>query len=170
MSLADSVERTWSHNSLVTGLQDRFGHLVHELAKFGVVGAVAYLVDLITFNVLRSGAMDDRPLTAKIISTVAATTVAFVGNRHWTFRHRERAGLRREYVLFFVLNAVGLAIALGCLGVSHYLLNFTSPLADNISANVIGMALGTVFRFWSYRRFVFPAIPVLEPRVESVPA
>ena len=63
--------------------------------------------------------------------------------------------MRKEYTLFFGFNAVGLAIALGCLGISHYLLDLTSPLADNVSANLIGMALGTVFRFWAYRRFVF---------------
>ena len=30
------------------------------------------------------------------------------------------------------------------------------PIADNVSANVIGLGLGTLFRFWSYRRWVFP--------------
>jgi len=145
--------------ALGAALRDRFGHLVHELAKFGVVGAVAYLVDLSTFNALRNGVLSDRPITAKFISTVVATTVAYFGNRHWTFRARERQGLRKEYVMFFGFNAVGLAIALGCLGTSHYLLRLTSPLADNISANVIGMGLGTIFRFWSYRRFVFLAVP-----------
>jgi putative flippase GtrA len=116
--------------------------------------------------------MHDRPLTAKVISTILATSVAFAGNRQWTFRHRERAGLRREYMLFFVLNAVGLAIALSCLGVSHYLLDFTSPLADNISANGVGMVLGTMFRFWSYRKFVFtaPALSKAEPSADPIAA
>lgn len=148
--------------SFVGALRARFEHLFHELAKFGVVGAVAYVVDVVVFNVLRSGALEDKPLTAKIVSTVLATTVAFIGNRQWTFRHRQRTNMRREYVLFFVLNAVGLAIALSCLAISHYVLGFTSPLADNISANVVGMAFGTLFRFWSYRRFVFTA-PALPP-------
>lgn len=152
----------------VRSLYARVEHLIHELAKFGVVGAIAFVVDVGTFNLLRNGAMDDRPLTAKVISTVLATTVAFAGNRQWTFRHRERSTLRREYALFFGLNAVALGIALGCLGVSHYLLNFTSPLADNISANVVGMALGTMFRFWSYRRFVFTA-PVTTSAQPSEP-
>ncbi|MGQ0844485.1 MAG: GtrA family protein [Sporichthyaceae bacterium] len=157
------TEPALSGNFLVKAVRERFGHLFHELAKFGVVGAVAYLVDIVTFNVLSQTVLDGRPLTAKIFSTVLATTVAFVGNRQWTFRHRARQDLRREYVLFFALNAVALAIALACLGISHYVLNFTSPLADNISANVIGMLLGTVFRFWTYRRFVFTEIaPVAE--------
>ncbi|HUR74969.1 MAG TPA: GtrA family protein [Sporichthya sp.] len=162
-----------SARDLVRSLYGRVEHLVHELAKFGIVGAIAFVVDVGTFNLLRNGALQDRPLTAKVISTVLATTVAFAGNRQWTFRHRERAGLRREYTLFFVLNAVGLAIALSCLGISHYLLDFTSPLADNISANGFGMAFGTMFRFWSYRKFVFttPAAPAQEePRADPVAA
>lgn len=161
-----------SARTLVRPLYGRVEHLLHELAKFGVVGAVAFLVDVGTFNLLRHGSMADRPLTAKIISTLLATTVAFFGNRAWTFRHRERAGLRREYMLFFVLNAIGLAISLAFLAFSHYLLGLTSPLADNISTNVIGMAFATAFRFWSYRRFVFtaPAEPAAEPVTEPLAA
>ena len=165
MSFARPLENTWL-SGLNQAVRDRFGHLVHELAKFGVVGAIAYIVDLGTFNALRSGVLSDKPLTAKLISTVLATTVAYFGNRQWTFRHRERQGMRKEYTLFFGFNAVGLAIALGCLGTSHYVLNLTSSLADNVSANVVGMALGTIFRFWAYRRFVFieaEAPPTAEP-------
>jgi putative flippase GtrA len=59
-------------------------------------------------------------------------------------------------MLFFLLNGVGLGIALACLGFSRYVLGLSGPLADNLAANVIGLALGTLFRFWSYRRWVFP--------------
>jgi putative flippase GtrA len=134
-------------------LHDSAGRLVHELVKFGMVGAVALVVDVGLFNLFLH--LTDKPLTSKTISTIVATTVAYAGNRLWTFRHRSRSGIRREYTLFFLLNGVGLAIALGCLAISHYLLGFTSRLADNIAANVIGLVLGTAFRFWSYRRWVF---------------
>lgn len=133
----------------------RLGHLVRELMKFGVVGGVAFVVDIGLFNLLLHAT--DKPLTSKSISTVAATTVAYVGNRHWTFRRRDRSGVRREYTLFFLLNGVGLAIALTCLAISHYLLGFTGRLADNVAANGVGLALATTFRFWSYRRWVFRA-------------
>jgi putative flippase GtrA len=137
-------------------LHDRLGHLVRELMKFGMVGLVALTVDIALFNLLLH--QTGKPLTSKTLSTVVATTVAYIGNRVWTFRRRSRSGVGREYALFFLLNGVGLAIALGCLAISHYLLGFTSRLADNIAANVVGLFLGTTFRFWSYRRFVFPAL------------
>ena len=146
--------------SLLRSLYARVEHLVHEVAKFGIVGLVALVVDVGLFNLLRfaggEGPMYDKPLTAKIVSVSVATTVAYFGNRYWTFRHRGRTSFGREYLLFFVLNGVGLAISVGCLWLSHYALGFTSPVADNISANVIGLGLGTRFRFWSYRRWVFP--------------
>ena len=62
----------------------------------------------------------------------------------------------REYPIFFIVNAIGMGIALACLAVCHYVLGLTSPLADNVSANGVGLLLGSGFRFWAYRRFVFP--------------
>ncbi|HEY0698921.1 MAG TPA: GtrA family protein [Micromonospora sp.] len=141
-------------------LLDRFGHLIHELGKFGAVGGVAFVVDLAIFNFAISAWGMER-LTAKTLATVLAATIAFLGNRFWTWRHRERSGMAREYFLYFFFNTVGLGIGLACLAISHYLLGsiwpsvFKSLLADNISANLVGAALGTLFRFWSYRRFVF---------------
>jgi len=131
-----------------------------ELSKFGVIGLVAYVIDLTVFNLLRfagsEGPLYDKPLTAKVFSVLVATTFAYFGNRHWTFKDRTRSSFRREYTLFFVFNAVGMVIALSCLGISHYVLGFESALADNISANVIGLVLGTIFRFWGYHNWVFP--------------
>jgi putative flippase GtrA len=146
--------------ALTRSVWARADRLLHEIAKFGVVGIGAFVIDIGLFNLLRfaggEGPMYDKPLTAKVVSVVVATTFAYFGNRYWTFRHRGRTSFGREYVLFFVLNGVGLAISVGCLWFSHYALGLTSALADNISANVVGIALGTMFRFWSYRRWVFP--------------
>jgi putative flippase GtrA len=153
-------ETTPSRRGLVRGLIDQVDKLWHEVAKFGVVGAFAFVIDVGLFNLLRfaggEGPMYDKPLTAKVVSVALATTFAYFGNRYWTFRHRGRTSFHREYLLFFVLNGVGMAISVGCLWISHYLLGFTGAVADNISANVIGLGLGTLFRFWSYRRWVFP--------------
>ena len=133
----------------------------HEFAKFGVIGFLGFLIDVGLFNYLRfqggQGVLFDKPLTAKVISVSVATTFSYFANRHWTFRHRQRTSFFREYGLFVILATAGMAIALGCLWVSHYLLEFKSPLADNLSANGVGLVLGTAFRFWSYRKWVFLA-------------
>jgi putative flippase GtrA len=136
------------------------GLLWREVIKFGVVGGVAYVVDIAVFNLLRFGPgelLGDKPLTAKAVSVAVATCVAWYGNRQWTFRRRRTAAPVRELVQFFVINAIGLAIGLACLFVSHYVLGLRSPLADNVSANGVGLVLSTLFRFWAYRRFVFTA-------------
>lgn len=138
----------------VGGLYRRWQQLVHELAKFGVVGLVAYIIDVTLFNLLDNGA-GLGPLTAKTLSTIVAATFAYFANRHWSFTHRARTGLRREYSIFIVVSAVGLLIALACLGFGYYVLGQTSPLARNFWGNIIGTGLGTIFRFWAYKRFVF---------------
>lgn len=148
---------------------DRFEHLIHEVGKFGVVGAITFLVDFSLFN-LFDEILGFETLTAKTISTAVAATLAFIGNRYWTWRHRERSGLGREYGLYFLFNAVGLAIGLACLGICYYGLGsiwpvFQTVLAKNISGILIGTALGSLFRFWAYRRFVFVAAPVATPTV-----
>jgi putative flippase GtrA len=130
----------------------RFEHLLRELGKFGLVGGFAYVVDTVIFKIALSAALN--PLLAKTIATAISGTLAFVGNRHWTWRDRPRSGLRREYTLYFIFNVVGLIIGLACLGISHYLLGrfwpiFTTQLADLVSANLVGVALGALFRFWS---------------------
>jgi putative flippase GtrA len=151
---------------LVTSLYGRVEHLVHEVAKFGLVGVLGLVVDLPIYNWLvfdnplvvgdsGDGMLHHKPVTAKVISVTAATIATYLGNRHWTWRHRERSGLHREYALFFILNGIGLLIASGCLAFSRYVLDLHTQLADNIAANVIGLGLGTLFRFWSYRRWVF---------------
>ncbi len=146
----------------MTALLDRLrglvGVVVREAIKFGVVGAVAYVVDVSIFNLLRfgpGGLLESKPLTAKAISVGVATCVAWYGNRQWTFRHRRTASPAKELLQFAVINGIGLAIGLGCLYVSHYLLDLRTALADNISANVVGLVLSTLFRFWAYRQFVF---------------
>ena len=140
---------------LIRALVTRIRGLFAELSKFGTVGALSFLVDIVIFNAVLL--VLDKPLTAKVISTVFAATNAFLLNRAWSFKHRQRTTIRREYGLFFVLNAIGLCISLSCLAISHYVLGFESRLADNIAANGVGLVLGTTFRFWSYRKFVWAA-------------
>jgi putative flippase GtrA len=145
---------------MIKSLYLRWQTLVHELAKFGIVGAINTVIDFGIFNALRAG-FDVGPLTSSTIALVIAATSSYLMNRYWTFRHRARSGLGREYLLFFVLNGIGLGIQLSCIAVSHYLLGFTSLYADNL-AKVVGLLIGTVFRFLTYKRWVF-----LEPEAAA---
>ncbi|NDE48283.1 MAG: GtrA family protein [Actinobacteria bacterium] len=132
--------------------------LRHELGKFFSVGALAYVVGVGGFNILvhlESAPLASKPLTASIISGIVSIFFAYLGNRHWTWRDRARSGARREMSLFFIINGIALIFNVVCLAISRYVLGFESALADNIAANVIGVGLGTLFRFWSYRTIVF---------------
>ena len=134
-------------------LRERYDVLARELAKFGTVGAIAFTVDVGLLNLLNVG-LGYAELRSKVAAAAVATAVAFALHRKWTFRHREQQGLGRESALFFALNAVGLVITLVVIGAATYGLSLRGALALNI-ANVLGVGLATLFRFWAYRRFVW---------------
>ena len=129
------------------------------LVKFGVVGLIGLVIDVALFNALRLGALGDgwvsTAIGAKTVSTSVAIICNWIGNRYWTFRRHRRKNYVREFAEYLVVSLGGMLISLACLWISHHLLGFTSLLADNLSTNVIGLALGTAFRFVLYRYWVF---------------
>ena len=131
------------------------GPRLGEAVRFAVVGLAAYGTDLLVFNVLLLG-LDVPAVPAKVVAAVAAIAVAFAGSRWWTWRHRRTPHIGREYALFLLVSVLAAAIQVGCLLVSRELLGLRSAWADNVSANVVGMALATAFRFWGFRTVVFP--------------
>ena len=149
--------------------------LVREMLKFGMVGAVAFVIDLGGYNVLvfgphllgilgegnTAGVLNGKPLTARIISASVATLVAWLGNRLWTFRHRRNRPAHHELALFVLFNVAAMVISVVCLGFSRYVLDLHTQLTDNV-ANIVGIGFGTLFRFWTYRKFVFAGDALLE--------
>jgi putative flippase GtrA len=131
----------------------RFRQTIHEGAKFGIVGLIGIGVTNAVFIPLHNW-LGLGPLTSVTIATLAATVVTFVGNRHWSFAHREGAGTGREGVTFFALNGIGLLIYYAVLGFSNYVLGRKTGL-ENIVALNLAIGLGTLFRFWSYRKWVW---------------
>jgi putative flippase GtrA len=128
-----------------------------EVATFLTVGGIGYVVDVAAFNVLRSHSLLSTvdPSYARVLAVVLAMVVTYLGNRLFTWRDESTGDRRREIGLFIVFNMIGLGLSVATLVISHDLLGLTSRLADNVSANVVGLALGTLFRYWSYRKFVF---------------
>jgi putative flippase GtrA len=140
----------------------RLERLGAEAGKFLAVGGLATLVALVVFNLLvhgvlgyTAGVMNGQPLLAYALANLLGMMVSYRGSRSWAFRHREPVGAAGGRVAYFVINTVTMGIPLLCLAFSRYLLDLDSALADNISANVVGLGLGTAARFWAFRRFVF---------------
>jgi putative flippase GtrA len=134
--------------------------LLGQFARFGVIGAIGFVIDTTVFTLLivtflSATTLHEGPLIAKVIATTLAIVFNWLGNRFWTFRAHRGRQLLREGIEFGIVSLGGMLIGLACLWTSHYLLGFTSELADVISSNVIGLGLGTLFRFTLYRTWVF---------------
>ena len=138
----------------LVSLRKRFAELIPELAKFGVVGAIGAVVDLGGAALLHAEGVE--ALAAKALSLTAATVITYLGSRFWTFRHRVNQALLREGLLFVALNLVGLAIAECVIAFVSYGLDLKGTLAYN-AASVFGTGLGTIFRYFSYKKWVFLA-------------
>ncbi len=133
-----------------------FGYLL----KFGVVGVLALVIDVVIFNLIsvlfpNHVLFLGDPIGAKVISTIFATVFAWFGNRYWTFREHRRSDYFLELLEYSAVAGAGMLISIGCLWFSHYVLGFQSLLADNISTNIIGFSIATAFRFVLYRYWVF---------------
>ncbi len=135
----------------------RFRQIIHEFAKFGVIGLIGLIITNVGYDLLHSHGVG--PVTATTVATIIATIVAYIGNRYWSFAHRERTNVPREGLLFFVLNAIGLGIQDAVVAFNSYVLHLEHhKLAEFLALN-IGIAIATIFRFWSYRKFVWRLVP-----------
>ncbi len=165
---------------LIEHIRGSWRILVKEIAAFGLVGAVGFLIDLSLFNLFFS----DGQIVAKTISTTVATVVTYVGNRYLSFSHRARSKLGREAGFFFLINLITLIGSLVVIGIFSYPLHFKHHLLVMNVVNLFTIGMGTVFRFWAYKRFVFlhpdrvaaglpdrtPAEQALGPELEKEPA
>jgi len=138
-------------SSFVDHLRGSWRILVKEIAAFGFVGALGFAIDLGLFNLFFS----DGQIIAKTISTTVATAVTYLGNRYWSFSHRARSRLRREAGFFFLINLIALLGSLVIIGIFSYPLHFKHHLFVMNLVNLFTIGLGTIFRFWAYKRYVF---------------
>jgi putative flippase GtrA len=149
-----------SQLSLIRDTYIRFQVLVHEIAKFGVIGALGFVVQLVVQNALYSG-HGSGALTAVVIASAFATTVTFLGNRYWAFRHRKGKGIAHESALFVFFNVVGILIQAGIVDLGVHGLGHSSKLAFNVFT-IVGIGIATLFRLFCYRKFVFREVRVEE--------
>jgi putative flippase GtrA len=135
-----------------------------ELLKFAIVGGTTFIIDNGIWYLLKLTVLEEKPVTAKIIAIIVATIVSYVLNREWSFRTRGGRERHHEAALFFLISGVGVALNSAPLWISRYVLMFEVPhvsrlvqeIADFASGSIIGMLLAMFFRFWAFRRWVFP--------------
>ncbi|GES32183.1 GtrA family protein [Streptomyces angustmyceticus] len=143
-----------------SALRSRLEALFRELVKFGAVGGAGVVVNFAVFNLVRQ--MTEVPVVrASIIATVVATGTNYLGYRYFTYRDRDKQGRTKELTLFLLFSAVGLVIENGLLYVATYGFHWDSPLQSNVF-KFVGIGMATLFRFWSYRTWVFRTLPARE--------
>lgn len=139
-------------------LRARVEQLIREIAKFGAVGGLGVLVNLGVFNLLRHNT--ELPMVrAGIVATAVAIVFNYVGFRYFTYRDRDKTGRTRELTLFLLFSGVGLVIENGLLFTTTYGFGWDSQLQSNFF-KFLGIGVATLFRFWSYRTWVFRTLPV----------
>ncbi|MEU9796496.1 GtrA family protein [Streptomyces sparsogenes] len=147
------------------GLRARVDQLAREIAKFGAVGGAGVLVNLGVFNLIRH--VTELPVVrASVVATVVATFTNYLGYRYFTYQDRDKQGRTKELTLFLLFSAIGLIIENGVLYTATYGFGWDSQLQSNVF-KFAGIGVATLFRFWSYRSWVFRALPAREA-VETV--
>ncbi|MCU7824470.1 GtrA family protein [Kitasatospora sp. DSM 101779] len=149
-------------------LPQRLRGMSGEVIKFGVVGLSGVLVNFVVFWVCING-LNLASLRSNVAATLVAIATNYLGYRYWLYKDRDAASRKREITLFLVFSGAGMLIETGVLGFSVYVLGLDTHL-EQVAAKVAGLAVGTVFRFVSYRTWVFKAMPELsEPETAAEP-
>ena len=136
----------------------------HELIKFAIVGGTTFIIDSAIFYTLKLTILEPKPVTAKVIAGVIAVIASYVLNREWSFRNRGGRERHHEALLFFAFSGVGVLLSMAPLWFAHYVMQLRVPevslttenITDFLSAYIVGNLLQMAFRFWAFRRWVFP--------------
>jgi len=134
------------------------------LIKFAIVGTTTFVIDSALFYTLKLTILEPKPVTAKVIAGIVAVIASYILNREWSFRDRGGRERHHEAFLFFALSGVGVLLSMAPLWVSSYVLELRVPhvslsvenISDFVAAYVLGNLLQMAFRFWAFRRWVFP--------------
>ncbi|WP_043686031.1 GtrA family protein [Streptomyces xylophagus] len=150
------------------GSEGPFKRLAREVAKFGAVGIVGTVVNFAVSNLLWH-LTSLQAVRANVIATIVAIVCNYVGFRYFTYRDRDKSARTKELTLFLAFSLVGLVIENGVLFAAIYGLGWDSSLQRNVF-KVLGIGIATLFRFWSYRTWVFKALPIEDEPEEPAAA
>lgn len=150
----------------------------HEFVKFGMVGAATFVLDTTLFYMLKLTLLAAHPVMAKVLAVTGATLASYLLNREWSFRTRGGRRTTSEATLYFGVSAAAVMIYAAPLWISRHLLHLHTPyttrlieeLADFTSGQILGVLLGMLFRWWAFRRWVFPSTTSAQHTDTSSPA
>ncbi|MET0238181.1 MAG: GtrA family protein [Kibdelosporangium sp.] len=135
-----------------------------ELLRFAVVGAVCFAVTNVVNYTLKLTILNANPVTALAIAVIIATIVSYILNREWSFHTRGGRERHHEAALFFLISGIGVALNSAPLWMSRYMLHLTVPnvslvtqeIADFLFGMILGTLIAMVFRWWAFKKWVFP--------------
>jgi putative flippase GtrA len=143
-------------------MSDRTRQFLAEVSRFLVVGGAATIVALVLFNWLVHGfdivsdpLLARQPYLGYVIANTVGMVISYHGSRHWAFRDRSPSHRHGGWPAYVAINVATMTLPVACLWLSRSALGLDDPISDNLSANVVGLALGLAARFYLFRRFVF---------------
>src|SRR3954451_11176084 len=140
----------------------RWHRVLTEASRFLAVGGVATIVAFVIFNFLVHGfntthraVLDGHPYLGYVIANTVGMVISYRGSRTWVFKDRPPRAADGGRTAFILINLATMLLPIGCLWVSRNVLGLDDPWSDNLSANVVGLFLGLVARFYLFRTLVF---------------
>ena len=140
----------------------RWHRVLTEAYRFLAVGGLATIAAFVIFNFLAHGfptgwdaPLAGQPYLAFVIANLIGMLVSYRGSRTWVFKDRPPRTPDGGRLMFVVINLVTMLIPIACLWFSRNVLDLSDPYSDNLSANVVGLFLGMVARFYLFRTLVF---------------
>ena len=119
------------------------------VVRFAAVGAANSLIDFTVFTLAHLG-LAVALVPANVIAYAVAATFSYLANSRWTFGGRNAARSPRDFVIFQLVNLVGLVLATTVL----VLLARHMPV---LLAKLFAVAVSFAWSFNVLNRLVWPA-------------
>lgn len=132
--------------------------------KFLMVGGSCWVLTAIINYFLKLTVLQHKPVVALAIATLITSFVSYALNRDWTFRTRGGRRRHHELMLYIVINGIGIVLNSAPLFIARNVFHLRVPnistamqeISDFTWGMIVGTLIATVFRMWSYRKWVFP--------------
>ena len=135
-----------------------------ELLRFAIVGGVCWLLTNVLWFGLKTTILNGKAVVALAIATIVATIVSYILNREWSFSTRGGREFHHEAALFFLISGVGVFLNLVPEFLARNVFNLQVPavslvvqeMSDFLFGSILGTLVAMAFRWWAFKKFVFP--------------